>query len=45
MKQFDRALNAGCMINGYMPVTFVELIKNNEIFKAFTEETLILQPD
>lgn len=33
MKQFDRALNAGCMINGYMPVTFNELIINNQIFK------------
>ena len=33
MKQFDRALNAGCMINGYMLVTFNELIINNQIFK------------
>ena len=33
MKQFDRALNAGCMINGYMPVTFSELRCNNKIFK------------
>lgn len=33
MKQFDRALNAGCMINGYMPVTFNELIINNQVFK------------
>lgn len=33
MKQFDRALNAGAMINNYMPVTFKELIVNNQIFK------------
>ena len=33
IKQFDRALNAGCMINGYMPVTFNELIINNQVFK------------
>lgn len=33
MKQFDRALNAGCMLNNYMPVTFKELIVNNQIFK------------
>lgn len=33
MKQFDKALNVGCMINGYMPVTFNELIINNQIFK------------
>lgn len=33
MKQFDRALNAGCMINGYMPVTFNQLIINNRVFK------------
>lgn len=34
MKQRERALNGGCMINNYMPVTFKELIKNNEIFKS-----------
>lgn len=33
MKQFDRALNAGCMINGYIPVTFNQLIFNNRVFK------------
>lgn len=33
MKQFDRALNAGCMINNYAPVSLNELIRNNEIFK------------
>ena len=33
MKQFDRALNAGCMINNYMPVTLDELIVNNNKFK------------
>ena len=33
MRKKDRALNAGCMINNYMPVSFNELLKNNEIFK------------
>ena len=33
MKQFDRALNTGCMINNYVPVTLGELIINNQIFK------------
>lgn len=33
MRQFERALNAGCMINNYMPVSFSELIKNNQTFK------------
>ena len=29
----SKALNAGCMINGYMPVTFKELVHNNEVFR------------
>ena len=33
----DRALNAGCMINNYMPVTFEELIENNQMFKCRNE--------
>lgn len=33
MKSEERALNAGCMINNYMPVTFQELVANNQIFK------------
>ena len=33
MKTRERALNAGCMINNYMPVSFQELIINNEAFK------------
>lgn len=33
IKQFDRALNTGCMINNYIPVTFKELIINNKIFR------------
>ena len=28
-----KALNAGCMINNYMPASFVELIRNNELFR------------
>lgn len=34
MKGKDRALNVGCMINGYKPVTFKELVINNEKFKG-----------
>ena len=30
----DHMLNAGADINGYMPVTFEELVANNERFKA-----------
>lgn len=30
MKTRERALNAGCMINGYMPVTLEELRVNNQ---------------
>ena len=33
MKTMDKALNAGCMINNYEPVTLEELISNNEKFK------------
>ena len=33
MEKKKRALNAGCMINNYMPVSFNELVRNNEIFK------------
>lgn len=37
MKKRDRALNAGCMINGYMPVTFGELVENNIRFQTENE--------
>lgn len=33
MSRFDKALNAGCMINGYRPVTLEELIENNLRFR------------
>lgn len=33
MKNREKALNAGCMINNYMPVTFDELIENNKRFR------------
>lgn len=33
MSEEPRALNAGCMINEYMPVTFEELLVNNSRFK------------
>lgn len=38
MKKRPRALNAGCMINGYVPVTFQELVRNNQIFQEFDEQ-------
>lgn len=41
MSRFDHALNAGCMLNGYMPVTLDELIENNALFrqqKTVTED-------
>ena len=34
MAQFENALNAGCMINNYMPVTFKELVLNNQVFRG-----------
>lgn len=34
MRQLERALNAGCMINNYAPATFDELVRNNQIFKG-----------
>lgn len=33
MSRFDRALNAGCMINDYRPATLDELIQNNLRFR------------
>ena len=36
MRTRERALNAGCMINHYAPVSFKELLRNN---KEFWEET------
>lgn len=38
MSRFDRALNAGCMINGYRPVTLEELMENNLRFRQQEEE-------
>lgn len=37
MRTLNNALNAGCMINGYVPVTLDELIENNKKFKASVE--------
>ena len=34
MKRQERALNAGCMINNYEPVTIEELIENNRKFQC-----------
>lgn len=33
MRTLEKALNAGCMLNGYEPVTFRELIENNVVYK------------
>lgn len=33
MMQLERALNSGCMINNYIPVTLKQMIVNNQIFK------------
>jgi len=33
MKAKEKALNAGCMINNYAPVTLEELIRNNKKFR------------
>lgn len=38
MRARERALNAGCMINNYTPVTFAELIQNNQNFWNETGE-------
>ena len=37
MSRYDKALNAGCMINGYCPVTLEELIENNLRFRQSDE--------
>lgn len=37
MREEERALNAGCMINQYMPVTFEELAVNNRVFRERAE--------
>ena len=33
MKNKERALNAGCMINNYTPASFNELVRNNEAYR------------
>ena len=33
MSRYEKALNAGCMLNGYRPVTLDELIENNLRFR------------
>ncbi|MBR4040451.1 MAG: metallophosphoesterase [Clostridia bacterium] len=39
MSRYDHALNAGCMLNGYRPVTLDELMENNRLFRQ-TENPL-----
>lgn len=34
LKNEERALNAGCMINRYMPVTMHQLIENNRVYRS-----------
>ena len=36
LKTKEKALNAGCMLNRYTPVSFRELRRNNETFKALS---------
>lgn len=36
MRNRDKSLNSGCMINNYIPVSLKELIINNQIFKMVT---------
>ena len=43
MRHYSRALNAGCMINGYMPVPFDELVKNNLLHYNKTELDKLLK--
>ena len=38
MSRFDKALNAGCMLNGYRPVTLDELTENNLHFRQKGKE-------
>jgi calcineurin-like phosphoesterase family protein len=38
MSRYDKALNAGCMINGYRPVTLDELMENNRRFREEARE-------
>lgn len=45
MSRFDRALNAGCMINGYRPVTLGELIENNLRFRSESGGIMIPQAE
>ena len=41
MSRYDHALNAGCMINGYRPVTLDELIENNHHFRQTQPMTAV----
>lgn len=34
LSQMENALNAGVEINGYMPVTFEEMVENNQVFRV-----------
>lgn len=38
MKTKERALNAGCMINNFAPVSFQELVRNNAYFQSLDGE-------
>jgi len=43
-QQMPNLLNAGVEINGYRPVNFDDLVKNNEIFKSeHTEKEAITE--
>ena len=38
MLQFENALNCGCMINNYAPVSLEELIRNNKVWRDTCEQ-------
>jgi len=42
MKTRERALNAGCMINNYSPVSFRELVANNQAYKETVERSRVV---
>lgn len=41
ISRFDKALNAGSMLNGYRPVTLDELIENNLHFRQKAGECVM----
>ena len=40
LSQMENAVNAGVEINGYMPVTFEEMVRSNQVFRAQHKRSL-----